>query len=560
MNLPPVKLADWRAQVDKELAGRSFERTLVHQTDEGLSIAPLYTEAPPSDVPRDSADRPFKICVRHDPGTSADDLAADLGGGADALWLRLDEALLAGGPLPSTFCVLDVDHGMPSRVVERLSRVPSNASAGLALAHDPLGLRTRGDSKSQAASDDLAAVGRWARLVEDRLPDATAVMVSTLPYHEMGADGADELAIALSTGARYLEVLLDAGLSPDRAARQIAVQTSVGRDMFLELCKVRALRVCWQKLLAAFGATGAPRTLIHAVCSSRTLTVRDPWVNILRVTTQVFSAVLGGADLVTPNEFDRMLGPPSALGRRVARNTGLVLREESFLGRVADPAGGSYYLETLTDAFAREAWARFRAIEKEGGIAPALESGRIRARLEAAWHGRLQRIATGKVALLGVSEFANLDEKLPRPAPALNARDERPWPHRDAETFEALRTRAGASHPPPEALLVTLGSLSESRPRATFAAGFFAAGGIRTRESTKDETAPIACLCGTDDRYASDAAPRARALKAAGCGRVLLAGRPGALEASLREAGVDGFIFVGCDVVATLSDLLGEPS
>ncbi len=132
--------------------------------------------------------------------------------------------------------------------------------------------------------------------------------------------------------------------------------------------------------------------------------------------------------------------------------------------------------------------------------------------------------------------------------------------HRDAEPFEALRAQAEAAPKAPEALLVTLGTLAETRPRAGFAAGFFAAGGIRSRESSVDETVPLACLCGTDGAYAKEAAPRARALKASGCGRVLVAGRPGALEATLREAGVDGFIYVGCDAVAVLGELVGVAS
>ena len=381
-------------------------------------------------------------------------------------------------------------------------------------------------------------------------------MVSTVPYHDAGADGAAEIAFALSTGARYLEELLGAGLSAAEAARTIAFQLSVGRDTFVELCKLRALRACWQKVLGAAGVTAPTATLLHAVCSSRTLTVRDPWVNMLRVTTQVFSASLGGADLVTPVAFDEALGEASAHGRRVARNTGLSLREESSLGRVTDPAGGSYYLENVTDQLARAAWTRFQTLESSGGIANALEDGSLMAALDAAWQTRLKELATRKTQVLGVSEFANLDEVLPVSKPAASPSGAR----RDSAMFEALRARAEAKTSPPEALLVPLGPLAESRARVGFASGFFAAGGSRPREGAATETASIACLCGSDERYASDAVAAARTLKAAGCGTLLLAGKPGALEGALREAGVDGFIFVGCDVATMLSELLGEPS
>ncbi|MEJ7729595.1 MAG: methylmalonyl-CoA mutase family protein [Polyangiaceae bacterium] len=395
-----------------------------------------------------------------------------------------------------------------------------------------------------------------ARLAAERFPSAVTALVCTARYHDAGADAVDELAIAIATGARYLRALVDAGLDVDAAAARVAVRMAVGRDTFLELCKLRALRVCWSKLLLACGAA-THRLEVHAVCSSRTLAARDPWVNMLRVTTQVFAAVLGGADLVTPRAFDEALATRSPLGQRVARNTALVLREESGLGRVADPGGGSYYLESVTDALARAAWARMREIEAEGGMVAALASRKVQQRIEASWQAQLRRIVTRRQAVLGVSEFANLDEVLPAPplgaAPGGGAGLSA---HRDAEAFEALRARADPRQPPPEALLSTLGPFAESRPRAGFAAGFFAAGGIRTRESGEPEGAAIACVCGSDERYAAEAVERVRALKAAGCGRVLLAGKPGEQERALREAGVDGFVFVGCDVVGVLGELL----
>jgi methylmalonyl-CoA mutase len=579
---PSVTLAGWRAQVDRELAGKSFDKVLVHDALEGVRIAPLYTEAPEHLPARVASAGPFRICMRHDGvDAKADEVAADALGGAEALWLGLVQApaLLDRVSLAPLYCVFDASTSTAGveGVDAGLRALPRTIGSRFALHLDPIGARTHAHARPASLPGELAALGQVARLLTDRFPGATAVMVSTLPYHDAGADAADEIAIALSTAAAYLETLLDAGLTLDQAAGQIALQVAAGRETFLELCKLRALRTCWGKVFGAAGAT-TPLPLVHAVCSSRTLSARDPWVNMLRVTTQVFSAVLGGADLVTPNAFDQSLGAPSALGRRVARNTGLVLREESSLGKVADPAGGSYFFDTLTDALAREAWRRFRAMEAEGGVVVALESGRLAARLDAAWHKRLEDIAKRKVPILGVSEFANLGESLPRPPP--QTPQTQPTPHAnavptdarlpvrsDAEAFESLRARADAKTPAPEALLVTLGTLAESRPRAGFAAGFLAAGGIASRESNEDARALAAdpcaclcaCLCGTDERYATEAVARVRSLKAAGWGRVLVAGRPGALESALREAGVDGFLYVGCDAVALLSELLSPP-
>jgi methylmalonyl-CoA mutase len=302
MPTPLVTFSDWRAKVDAELDGQSFERALVAQTPEGIAVQPLYVGAPRTNERWASA-APFRICMRHEAGATTAEVEADIAEGADAVWVP------AGVKVPpGVFAVIDWATG----------EVPT--AGPYALNFDPIGELARG------VRTGLEALATFARSVPD---GSTGVMVSTLPYHEAGANAVDELAFALATGVRYFEAMLEAGMAPDAIAATMALQVSVGRDTFLELCKLRALRTVWAKLLVAFGAKPAGRTLIHAVCASRTMTTRDPWVNLLRVTTQVFSAVLGGADVVTPNAFDQALGLPSAHGRRVARKTGLVLREES---------------------------------------------------------------------------------------------------------------------------------------------------------------------------------------------------------------------------------------
>jgi methylmalonyl-CoA mutase len=562
MSFPHVTARDWRAQVDKELAGTLFEKALIHRTAEGLPIQPLYTEAPPGAGPigADAQTAPFRICVRLDVAARAEVIAEELAGGADALWLDStagDVAFGAGG-IERVFLVLECGGVSPMVQLDRLSaRLAPDAA--FALASDPLADVARGRLAPSGLAEARDALVQAARAAEGRWPRASVATASTLPYHDAGADAADEIAIALATGTAYLESLVAGGFSPAAAARHVTLRTAAGRDTFGEMCKLRALRIVWRKVLVAVGAAEAPRALLHAVCSSRTLTQRDPWVNMLRATTQVFAAVLGGADLVTPTVFDEALGPASPLGRRVARNTGLVLREESALGKVKDAPGGSYYFDSLTDALAREGWKRFQGIEREGGIEEALVSGRLRAKIESSWSAWLARIATRKAGVLGVSEFANLDEKLPRPARETEAPspDAAALPvHRDAEIFEALRLRADVSPQRPEGVLVALGPFAESRSRVGFASNFFAAGGIRMREVPRAEAAAIACLCGSDERYAAEAVDQARTLKTAGCRRVLLAGRPGPLEPALREAGVDGFLYAGCDALALLSELL----
>ncbi len=291
------------------------------------------------------------------------------------------------------------------------------------------------------------------------------VRINALQFHSAGADAADELALALSTTVAYLRVLFDGGMDRERAARQLWFQIAVGRDVFGELCKLRALRLLAGKVYAAAGLASAPPP-IHAVSSPRTQAQRDPWVNMLRVTTEVFAGILGGAELVSPVPFDDALAVPSELGIRVARNTALVVRDESQLGRVIDAAGGSYYIESRTDALAREAWRRFQQIERDGGVIKLAASGALHERLANAWHTRAASIGNPKQPILGVSEYANLGEKLPSAIPApTSTSSEAPPTHRDAEGFEALRDRTATRTY--DVMLVQLGTPAESRARAS---------------------------------------------------------------------------------------------
>jgi methylmalonyl-CoA mutase len=488
MSFPTITSEAWRAQVEKELAGKPFEKTLVHETIEGLSIAPLYTEAPA--LPRVLGDgAPFRVCMRHGDDATAAAIHEDLEGGADALWL-------------------------------------TEAAARALPAQLPPHVRRLVDEGERAA----------------RIDDVPVSLVSTIDAHTRGADATFEIALALAGVAARLRA----------SEKPLLVRAAVGRDTFVELCKLRALRLCVRKLLTAANAPARSLTL-HAVASSRTLAARDPWVNMLRVTTEVFAAVLGGADWVTPLAFDDALDAPSALGRRVARNTGHVLREESGLGRVVDPGAGSYYLDALTDALAREAWERFRAIEREGGIDAPGAVASIERRLEETRAARAAAIAKRKMPVLGVSEFANLGEKLPS-AP----RHDATAALRDDAPFEALRAKLEAK--PPSVLLVTVGEPAEARPRVSFMKALFATVGVAAKEATLAEArargCDVACLCGSDEAYAKGAVGAATELASAGVRRLALAGRPGALEGELRGAGVQAFVFLGADVISALDALL----
>lgn len=549
-------LSAWRALVDKELAGASFDK-LVQKTAEGLALDPLYVERPGDPPPPGAAPfvrgamaaaggGTFALCMR---AAARETATEELDAGADALWCAAED-LEARQAAATRGKIVVLENARSPDSADGVAGASTSSTASVWSSFDLLAEVTRGAAPTSALDAPWPVVAAARAVLDGGLP-SPCIRIGALPFHDQGADAADELALTLSSLVATLRQLDEARIDLSSAAPLLWAQVAIGRDTFGELCKLRALRLLWHKVLAATGVSATALDAVHAVCSRRTLSQRDPWVNMLRVTTQVFAAALGGARLITPLPFDAAYAAHSPLGQRVARNTALVLREESSLGRVVDAAGGSFYIETRTDALAREAWSRFGALEREGGIVQLLRTGALATRLAASWKQRLAALAKRKEPVLGVSEFANLRETLPGAPVQLDG------VRRDSEGYEALRDRVDTA--PRQVSLVLLGPPSEHRARVGFAEGFFAVAGVKAEARALDATAPaldVACICGSDERYAAEAESAARALKASGARKVVLAGRPGALEPALRAAGVDAFLYVGCDVLTTLEEVL----
>jgi methylmalonyl-CoA mutase len=262
-----------------------------------------------------------------------------------------------------------------------------------------------------------------------------------------------------------------------------------------------------------------------------------------------FAAGVGGADVVTVQPFDAALGLPDAFSRRIARNTQSLLVEEGHLARVLDPAGGSWYVESLTDQLAQAAWDWFTEIERAGGLVAALDSGLIGDRIAAAWDARAERIAHRTDAITGVSEFPNLAEKVPEREPATEALPTGGLPRvRAAQAFEELRDAAAGER----VYLATIGPIAKHTARASFAGNLFQAGGLETPsgdgvEGFAEAATSVACICGTDKDYAESAVALAKELRDAGASQVWLAGKP-----DLAVEGVDGYVFAGCDALDAL--------
>jgi methylmalonyl-CoA mutase len=394
-----------------------------------------------------------------------------------------------------------------------------------------------------------------------------AVTVDGATFHGLGASASWELAGAVATGVAYLRLLDDAGVAVPDALGQIGFRYSADDDQFTTIAKLRAARQLWARVAEVVDQPEAGAATIHAVTSLPMMAQRDPWVNMLRTTLAAFGAGVGGADSVQVYEFDSAIvgglpGVARTFARRMARNTQLLLLEESHVGRVLDPGGGSWFIEDLTRRLAEEAWKHFQDIEARGGFVAARDH--VAARIAEVRTRRSDDIAHRRTALTGVNEYPNLAE-----AP-LPQTDSMPGVYRYAAGFEALRDRSdahlAATGARPRALLLPVGPLSEHNVRTTFAANLLASGGVETvNPGTLDAPAvaaavaaaghPVAAvICGTDARYATDVPDVVEAARAAGVSHVYLAGPAKALgDAASRP---DEYLTARIDAIAALSTLL----
>lgn len=281
-----------------------------------------------------------------------------------------------------------------------------------ALNADPITALARQGSLPCAMDDMLRQLGDLAAYTTARFPNVSVVGVDSAVYHNAGASEAQELACAAATGVAYLRSLTDAGVPLETAFAQIAFTVAVDADFLMSITKLRAARRLWGRIAEACGDAGMARSMsLAAITSARMQTRRDPWVNMLRGTVATFAASVGGADSVTVLPFTHALGLPDAFARRIARNTQLVLQQESSLNKVIDPAGGAWAFESLTDALSEEAWALFQDTERAGGIVADLESGALAGRIASAAAARDRNIANRSDPITGSSVFANLQEE-----------------------------------------------------------------------------------------------------------------------------------------------------
>ena len=581
----PVSAEDWRAIVERDLKGAPFDKKLVTPLLEGISLQPLYDQAADRACEGRPAGRPWRVVI-------------DSTGTVEQIWIQLREELARGadavrlligghsaGEVVSAIREVDfsqvdltlVAHGGPDALgAFALTVARELTDWRLHLALDPLAAAARGEL-GMPIDDALAQLGKTVAFLRGELGERAGRLaeVSSTPFHGAGADEATDLGLLLAAALEVLRALDAGGTPPAEALRHVTFRVPLPVDVFLAIAKLRAFRALWRRALEVAEVEFQPAWVL-GISAWRDLTRRDPWVNLLRGTLVGFAGAVGGADGITIAPFDRALGRPEPLGRRIARNTHSILREESHLAFVADPARGSYAVESLTGELQAQAWGVLREVEEQGGLAAALRSGWVAERCARTRARRAEQIAKRKLALTGLTDFPLPGEEVPQRAslPYSHAPkgggDVAPLPLvRLAEPFEALRDASDAALAErgarPRAFLAALGPLPEHTGRTTWIRNLLAAGGIEAvggEEAGPDPGGPwelagakVAILSGSDARYADEGAAALEALRAAGAARVLVAGRPGALEEPLRAAGASGFLYLGQDVLAELSAL-----
>jgi methylmalonyl-CoA mutase len=598
--------ARWRGAVADVLAksarrdagdlGPEPERLLDSPTYEGFSIRPLYTaldrhpeESLPGDWPFVRGADPhrdvlagWKVADVFPPhgfsGSVAEANAAvlsELVDGVSALIVRVGgeggvapgelDRVLEGVYLQLAPVLLDAGADFLPAAEAMLTLIGGGApDSGLSvdLGADPLTAALSG--RNAAAVDDVVAVAR-------RLAGRCGVRTVTVDgpaFHDRGANAGWELAAQIGAAAEYLRLFTAAGLSASDALSQIAFRVVADDDQFMTIAKFRAARRLWARVAEVLGHPEAGAARLHAVTSHAMMTQRDPWVNMLRTTVAAFAAGVGGADTVQVLPFDVAVpggypGIGAGFARRNAHNTQLLLLEESHIGRVLDPAGGSWFVEDLTETLAAEAWSHFQQIETRGGFREA--RGYLEEQIEQVRTRRADDIAHRRTAITGVNEFPNLAE------PPLAQPVSSPALQRYACAFEELRDRSDAylarAGARPMVLLLPLGPLAEHNIRATFAANLLASGGIEAVNpgtvdaagaavAVRDAGVPVVVICGTDTRYGAEAGAVITAARAAGCALVCLAGPEKAVAELPADQRADVYLTAKSDAVEELSALL----
>lgn len=611
---PPHSYGQWKQAVTESLKGADFDKVMHTKTYEGITLKPIYRkediqdlpwlETPVDQVPYLRRNEPRRFLEESwliaQPYDEPDlkklnaQLLSDLNHGLTAITLRLKRddrprglslsgaedlsALLAEVQLPAIqlFIQLDADALDLLPLLEQYCAVQgvelSSLKAGIGF--DPTSEFARKGYLGLGLEEVWSNMARSVAWAEEKAPGIRILSLDGGVWETAGATSVQELGFLLSTAIGYIQGLEQQGFQIDRIAPLFQVQLSLGSNFFMEIAKIRAFRLLWADMIKAFGGNDASRKVwIHGKTASFNKSSLDIWVNLLRTTTEGFSGVIGGVDSLELECFNSLVAAGDQFASRLARNQQLILKEEAHFSRVIDPAGGCYYIESLTRELADKAWKQMQELESGGGMIHSLREGAIHRQLAETANLRMSAAHSRKDIYVGVNMYANPDEVLlPKlseeaasaPVKAVELAAGALPQARAATGFEALRARISLFPRQAKVFLLNMGAPAEYKARSEFATGFFQVAGFGVisppgfKDSRAAADAALAsdadafCVCGTDDNYVSLVPELCQLLK----GKIMiLAGYPQDKVESYRQEGIKLFIHLKADALAALGQL-----
>ncbi len=611
-DFPPPKWEEWKQQVTDTLKGADYDKVMKTRTYEGITLEPIYRkediagfgfcESEPGAAPYVRGNDPQKFInegwkvaqaqVNPDLKALNASLKAELMRGLSMVNLKLKHDDFPGGMVLNSvkdiqsvldgidldaaplFIQMDIDDQdifpLLSEYLEALGK-PVRDLEGF-VGFDPTGEFARKGYLTLPLEDLWQKVSDAVIVRASRAPKLRCFIIDGTVYETAGASSTQELGFVLSTAIGYIQGMMQTGMDIDTVAPLFAVKLALGSNFFMEIAKIRAFRLLWAEMIKAFGGnTESQKIWIHGKTAGFNKTTYDPYVNMLRTTTESFSAVIGGVDSLETDPFDAMVKADNAFARRIARNQQLILAEESHFAKVVDPAGGCYYIESLTAQIAESAWNFMQELETAGGMIRALKAGKIHDMIAPVAQARIDAVHKRKDVVVGVNMYANQsDEALnlinsfaPDYAGKPVSLEKGALPRRRAVMHvEELRARVSAQAP--KIMLLNMGTVADYKARADFSSGFFQMAGFQVLSeqgfSTVEEAVNAAlesqakafCICSTDAKYEELVAPLCHKLKPA---TMILAGYPADKIDEYKAGGIDVFIHIRANAYETLKDL-----
>lgn len=606
----PVSTSQWEEKIRADLKGADYEKKLIWKTDEGINVKPYYRAEDLEGVEYLSAlpgEKPFVRGVKKDKNdwiirqdiytgdiAEANRIALDaISRGAGAVGLNVKEItshkqmhqLLQGIDITKTGINFFSSHSYPLTlelfIYEIAHRGLEGARITGSLNFDAISYLLLHGDFYQSRQGNLDEAEYLIQTILKRLPGFRAITINGHLFHNAGATLVQELAFSLASGNEYMADLTSKGLPADSVANSLQFSFGISSNYFMEIAKLRAARLLWTAIVEQYQPENPEsfKMFIHSTTSLWNKTVYDPYVNLLRTTTEGMSAAIGNTDSMSILPFDFPYKDESEISRRIARNQQLILKEEAYLDKIIDPAAGSYYIENLTHSIAMHAWELFKVIEEKGGLIECIKTGFIQDEIERSCRKKDMDIAQRKIVILGTNQYTNPLESMSQSIEKLNVSpNDEPSVYkklriyRGAHAFEEVRlateNAVAGGKKKPSVFLLTIGNPSMRKVRAIFATNFFGCAGyeiidhagFKTVEkgvkAALDSKAEVVVLCSSDEEYSTIAPAACTGIKSQNKEViVLVAGYPEELVEMLKSNGTDDFVHIRTNVLEFLVNL-----